>query len=79
MSEPTDHDAGAERPHSLRRLLLRIGGTLVALLVLYLLSIGPAAYYVERRRAQNNSVTFPVLERIYAPEEGVPKKHTTYC
>ena len=38
----------AENPTSLRRLLVRMAATLLALVVLYLLGAGPACYVAEK-------------------------------
>ena len=52
----------AENPTSLRRLLLRAAATLLALLLLYPLSVGPAAYLMAKLRVHP-----PLLYRFYAP------------
>ena len=51
----------AETP-SLRRLLVRMAATLLALLLLYPLSVGPAVYLAVRLRKEHNE-----LFRFYAP------------
>ncbi len=52
----------SEKPPSLRSLLTRMVCTLVALVVLYVLSSGPSGYVWER--SMNSR---PLLEKFYAP------------
>ena len=58
-----------ERPHSLRHLLIRIFGSVLALLLLYVLSAGPAAYYIVKKLSQGNGsgASVPILIQIYQP------------
>ena len=52
----------AENPTSLRQLLLRAAATLLAVVVLYALSVGPA-YYLALKLGRN-----PIaLDRFYVP------------
>ena len=52
----------AEHPTSPRKLLLRVAATLLALLLLYVLSIGPAAYVVVKAHNYSKGAL-----RFYAP------------
>ena len=52
----------AENPTSLRRLFLRVAATLLALVVLYALSVGPADYLVIKLRKP-----LRVLDGFYTP------------
>lgn len=64
MSQESKSESGP----SLRRLLLRIGATLALLLVLYVLSTGPAVYYGARQRWKDEDADFWLpMNRIYAP------------
>jgi hypothetical protein len=67
MSETNSHEADTDAPHSLGRVLLRIVGTLVGLLLLYVLSAGPAAYFAERQIRFHGVEDFPVIEKLYGP------------
>ena len=52
----------AEHPTSSSHLLGRVAATLLALLVLYALSVGPAIYLEVKLK-----IDFKVLDRFYAP------------
>jgi hypothetical protein len=60
----------ADPPRSVRGLVLRIVGTLLALVVLYVLSSGPALYLEQRRRLTTRGVG-PVME--LDPQTGRPR------
>jgi hypothetical protein len=55
-----------DRP-TLRRLWLRIGGTLVGLALLYVLSIGPAVFCAEKYGQRENVDPFWMVEKVYRP------------
>ena len=61
------------KPPSLRSLLTRIVGTVIALLLLlYPLSIGPAFYYIEKhyymeRHSRLTAKDFIMFNKVYAP------------
>ena len=52
----------AENPTFLRQFLVRVAATLLALLLLYPLSIGPAVYLTIKLKPRSNW-----LDRIYTP------------
>ena len=60
----------AEHPTSPRQLLVRVAATLLALVVLYGLSAGPAVYLAPKLRPDSK-----VLAHFYAPLDWV-LKHT---
>ena len=51
-----------EKPHSLRSLLTRIVCTLIGLLLLCVLSVGPAGYISQRYPS-----TYPAINRLFNP------------
>ena len=56
----------AENPTSLRRLLLHVAATLLALVVMYVLSAGPAEYFAVKFKPDSKVLTY-----MYAPLDWV--------
>lgn len=75
MSDTTYPETAAAPPRAPRRMLRRIGGTLLAALMLYVLSFGPACFWAVKNFSiwtPPSSNPFPVFTVVYGPLLNLP-------